>query len=350
MNWNVETASARGVLTLLAINGLGPVGVQRIGQRFRSLSELRSASPRDVASFVSANVQRELQSDAVLRKALDRADETLETAARLRVRVLTLTDEAYPEWLRTIGDAPPILYVKGTLRAGLRSVACVGTREPSRFGERVTEALTTAVVNAGWSVVSGLAVGVDAIAHEVCLKKSGHTVAVLANGLDSIYPASNRELAERIVDAGGALVSEQPFGTEAIPRTLVQRDRLQSGMSAGTIVMQTDLVGGTMHTVRFTLLQRRLLVVPRPHGAHVDEPKSRGLVALADRSGNELAAQLGASGEYGALLKEQFAHRPAALAVHGREDYEKVLLALDASCEAKQPRESGGSRQMGLFG
>src|SRR4029077_18875204 len=93
-------------------------------------------------------------------------------------------------------------------------------------------------------IVSGLALGVDTLCHEAALSLGGHTVAILANGLDSVYPAQNKELAERILSAGGALVREQPLGTPALPRNLVARDRLQSGMSAATIVMQTDLIGG----------------------------------------------------------------------------------------------------------
>jgi DNA processing protein len=185
----------------------------------------------------------------------------------------------------------------------------------------------------GWSIISGLALGVDAIAHEAALAARGHTVAVLANGLDAVYPKKNAELADRILAAGGAWLSEQPFGTPAIARNLIQRDRLQSGMSVATIVMQTDVVGGSMHTVRYTLMQGRRLVAPVPPGAHADEPKSRGIVALTQKTGAELARAVEASGAYAQLLMREFAREAVAMALKGRDDYEEFVRMLEMLAE-----------------
>lgn len=131
----------------------------------------------------------------------------------------------------------------------------------------MTQRIVEQLVNADWTIVSGLALGIDSVAHAATLGKKGRAIAVLAGGLDNVYPKENTRLAEEILASGGALVSEQPFGVPAIPRNLIQRDRLQSGLSVGTFVMQTDVKGGSMHTVRYTLQQERLLFAPVPQGA-----------------------------------------------------------------------------------
>jgi DNA processing protein len=210
-------------------------------------------------------------------------------------------------------------------------VACVGTRQPSAFGETAARGISRFLAGHGWSIVSGLAVGVDTLCHEAALEAGGHTVAVLANGLDSVYPRQNIGLAERILAAGGALLSEQPPGTPALPKHLFRRNRIQSGMSAATVVMQTDFVGGTMHTARYTLLQDRLLIAPVPQGAHAAEAKSRGLLALSQRTGTDLARLLEARGAYASLLMRKFADRPVAMPLTGCEDYDQLLDALEAT-------------------
>ena len=153
--------------------------------------------------------------------------------------------------------------------------------------------MATLLAGRGWTIVSGLAKGIDTIAHRAALTAGARTVAILGNGLDTIYPTVNRHLAEEIIAAGGLLLSEQPPGTEAIPRNLVQRDRLQSGMSVATIVFETSATGGAMHTARFAREQQRLLVCPVPPGKYADVPSTtgnrvlledEGTLALSDRS------------------------------------------------------------------
>lgn len=233
----------------------------------------------------------------------------------------------YPSLLRTIPDPPPTLYVRGEL-APKRCVACVGTREPSAFGIEVTRRIVRALVARGYGIVSGLASGVDTVAHRTALEAGGYTIAVLAHGLDSVYPAANRELAKEILAAGGALVGEHPDQTSPSPRSFVRRNRIQSGLSLGTIVMQTDLAGGSMHTARFTLVQGRKLFVPvPPAGPHRDAPKSRGIVALAEWSTARLLPHLRT--DY--AQSKALADRPRlATAIHGREDYEMMFEALES--------------------
>lgn len=260
----------------------------------------------------------------------------------------TTLDDDYPDWLRQISDHPAILHVRGQLRPGRRYVACVGTRQPSVFGQAAARAISGFLAAHDWTIVSGLALGVDTLCHEAALEAGGHTVAILANGLDSVYPAQNRGLAERILAAGGALLSEQSLGTPALPRNLVSRDRLQSGMSAATIVMQTDLRGGTMHTVRFALLQGRPLMAPVPQDSHTAEPKSRGILALTQRTGTELAHLVGASGAYAEHLTKKFADQPVALSLDGRDGYVSLLDMLE-KIPVENPARRPPAQQLGLW-
>ncbi|MCB9879396.1 MAG: DNA-processing protein DprA [Planctomycetes bacterium] len=339
-----------GLLTLLGLKGVGPQTAERLASRFEMLREIRSAAmATQLVGEVSSSALRSLEDDAAWQQAEDRAERVLEQAAELGVQLYTVADDEYPMHLKTIPDHPPVVFVRGCLASGPRTVACIGTREPTFFGVKVAKGITTHLAERGWSIVSGLAIGVDALAHEAALGAGGHTVAVLANGLDAIYPKANAALADRILASGGALLSEQPFGASAIPRNLVHRDRLQSGMSVGTIVAQTDIVGGSMHTVRFTLMQGRRLFAPVPRGPHTEEPKSRGIRALTEKTGAEFASLVEAKGEYAELLRRDFAGRPVANAFASRDDYQVLLEVLEQAATAPPAPKARKNSQGTLF-
>ncbi len=329
MDFDIRCTDAVGRLTLLALRGIGPQATERIASRFATLGDVFDASPQHLTGTVSSHVSSILRDKRAWKRAHDRALKILDQADEHSVRVLTASNDEYPVWLREIPDRPPVIYVKGKLPPGRRYVACIGTRKPSRFGELATQRITAHLVENGWSIVSGLAIGVDTLAHQATLDAEGHTVAVLANGLETVYPKKNKALAEQIIEAGGAWLSEQPFGAAVIPRNLVRRDRLQSGMSAGTIIMQTDVEGGSMHTVRFTLLQKRRLFAPVPNGQHSEELKSQGVLALTQKSGAVLSDLLEAQGEYRDLLQGPYRDKPPAVPLNGSEDYRDLLGQLD---------------------
>lgn len=223
--------------------------------------------------------------------ALDRAHERLEQYREAGVSVLAFFDERYPDRLRDLPDPPPILYVRGNhaLLTRDRLVAVVGTREPTRFGTTATAELTAALARDGWGIVSGLAKGIDTIAHQTALEAGAPTIAVMGGGLDRIYPAENKQLAARILDQGGVLVSEQPFGVQPRPQNLIARDRLQSGLSVAVLVAQCGLQSGTMHTVRFAAGQGRPVFCPVPSSSN---GASDGLRALLERPASELCSIL----------------------------------------------------------
>ena len=194
--------------------------------------------------------------------------------------------------------------------------------------KRITNYLATN----GWSIVSGLAIGVDTLAHREALAANAHTVAVLANGLDKVYPRENETSRARSSTKGGLSFSEQPFGSPATVSNLVQRDRLQCGMSVATFVMQTDVVGGSMHTVISRLFSTAYSLRHFPTGSHAKEEKSRGIVALTSRTGPDIRLLRNPPSEYVSLLRTAFRsahtpHRP----IRSSDDYPAVLAELDAA-------------------
>lgn len=335
-----------GILTLLGLRGIGPQAVAQLAERFQRVAEVVDAKNELLEGAVTGQGRVSLRDRHAVEVARDHALAQLDRARSLGIRVVTPKEAGYPEWLRLLKDRPPVLYVRGEVRAGRRYVACIGTREPTQFGITATTGVTKALVGDGWSVVSGLAIGVDTLAHRACLDAGGHTVAVLANGLDTVYPRANAKLAAEILERGGALISEQPIGAPAIPRNLVQRDRLQCGMSAGTVVNQTDVKGGSMHTVRFTLMQGRKLFAPVPTGEHAREAKSQGILALTCRPASALVdlLELEEKAEY-ALLLRRLGECPAAAGLRSRDDYPRMLQELGVFASSGQTREPS---QMGL--
>jgi DNA processing protein len=180
-----------------------------------------------------------------------------------------------------------------------RAVAFVGTREPSDYGRKAGEKLALLLTQAGLNIVSGLAIGCDTIGHRACLDSHGQTVAVLAGGLDHIYPKENKGLASEILDKGGCWLAEHPVGVRPQSNFFVERDRLQSGLSDGVVVLETDVKGGTMHTVKFTQLQGRTLACFKHPPKYADHPKAQGNQLLL-REGK--AMPLGSPEEINAFL------------------------------------------------
>jgi DNA processing protein len=270
-----DCRSPAGLLTLQSLPRVGPTTALR-------------------ATLDSAKLENLLERhDARLAEAFAQAEVDLERYGDAEVELLTFFDERYPERLRELADPPPLIYVRGDVDvlARERLAALVGTREPTAFGIAAGTDLTGALADAGWGIVSGLARGIDTIAHRVALERSATTIAVLGGGLDRIYPAENESLAARIVESGGALISEHPFGAPALPPRLVARDRLQSGLSVAVVIAQTGLDSGTMHTARFAAAQGRALLCPRAPARETSDA-SAGLHALLEHPARELCSIL----------------------------------------------------------
>jgi DNA processing protein len=184
------------------------------------------------------------------------------------IRALSRQDAEYPKLLAAISDAPDTLFVRGTLpESATPCVAIVGTRKATTEGKRLACGLARELASRGVVIVSGLALGIDAAAHDGALEAKGRTLAVLANGLDAVYPASNEHLASRIIAMGGALISEYPAGTPALPHQFLARNRIVSGLSLGIIVVEAPIHSGALATARHAANQgRELFVTPGPTG------------------------------------------------------------------------------------
>ena len=260
-------SDAAYLLALNSIHGIGPVGAVSIAKRFKTPEDLASAPTADLsealgekcAGLVRAQLNNGWQS--LLMRSQSRVTDHL-TAG---IRPLAITEADYPPLLRLIPDPPPVLYAKGNIDIlkVLDAVAIIGTRSPTALGVDVASRAARRFAQSGFVVVSGLAKGIDSAAHRSACE-AGFTVAVLANSLDTVYPAENRKLAEGILRGGGTLVSELALGEQTFKNAFVRRDRIQSGLSLAVIPVQTDIEGGTMHTVRFAETQKRLLFCPAP--------------------------------------------------------------------------------------
>ncbi len=184
-------------------------------------------------------------------------DGEMEALSRAGVSAINWNSKAYPPRLREIADAPPVLYYRGSLLpCDERAVAVVGTRGPTPYGREATAMLSRDLALRGITVVSGLALGVDGIAHRTALENGGRTIAVLAGGLDSVYPREHAGLFRQI-QTQGATVSEQPLGFRPDPRSFPRRNRLISGMTLGTVVIEAAEGSGARWTVYQALEQNR---------------------------------------------------------------------------------------------
>lgn len=249
----------RNLLTASYLKGIGPSRLHKLA----GLGGFENITLNEIGMEASRLVKKHDHSE--LHNADRLCQEQMQAAANQQFRIISLHDNDYPEQLRNSPDAPFFLYVKGNLpHPGQKSVAIVGSREPTPHGLIICSRITEFFAAENWSVVSGLAIGCDTRAHQTALEKGAHTVAVLAHGLQTIKPAVNRELAEEIVLKGGALVSEFPYGQNAFSHQYVIRDKTQAGMSKGVVMIQSKLDGGSLHAARAAIRSGRWLAVPYP--------------------------------------------------------------------------------------
>jgi DNA processing protein len=197
----------------------------------------------------------------------------MEKLERYGVKVFTFRDTAYPSRLKEIYDYPPILYVRGSLLPQDEwCLAVVGTRRATVYGRQVTEEIVADLVRNRITIVSGLAKGIDSVAHQSALAAGGRTIAVFGCGLDIVYPAENAALARDIIQHG-ALLSEFPLGTKPRAENFPRRNRIMSGLSLGVLVVEADETSGAMMTARLALEQNReVFAIP----GSILSPASRG--------------------------------------------------------------------------
>jgi DNA processing protein len=294
---------------LMSVKGLGPKKALQVAKNIGSMNRLSELSGHDLELLIGREAAANLRA-----ASLDVAP----PMAASDGSVVGFFDADYPAILRAIPDPPPLLWTRGRMADSV-AVAVVGTRKPTDWSIRTARLIVESAVSRGIVIVSGLALGTDTTAHEACLAAGGVTIAILGSGLDNPSPAANRGLADRIVDAGGCLLAEVPPGTRPSAHSLVARDRLQSGLSVATVVIQSGIPGGTLHTARFAIEQDRLLVVALPirSAAPLSSPDPyAGNLALTDSAGCDPAV-LRAVGPVAAKIALR---RPAADMTIAREE------------------------------
>jgi len=252
------------------IPGIGRVKLTQLENYFSSLEEAWKAAPADLKhsglDSGSINAINSWRPKISLEAEMEKLD-------RYGVKALTWHDHDYPSRLKEIYDYPPILYVRGSLLPEQEwYLAVVGTRRATVYGRQVTEEIVADLARSKITIVSGLAKGIDSIAHRSALEAGGRSVAVFASGLDIVYPSENADLARSIIRQG-ALISEYPLGTKPKADNFPRRNRIMSGLSLGVLVVEADETSGAMITARLALEQNReVLAVP----GSILSPASRG--------------------------------------------------------------------------
>jgi DNA processing protein len=241
------------------------------------------------------------------------ADSILERCRELDIFVLTIADPRYPSFLRTIPAAPPILFMRGDVSVlrDLPGVAIVGSREGTANGLEISRRIASYLATKGWPIVSGLAIGIDAAAHQGALDAKGKTIAVLAHGLRKASPAQNAKLADSILANGGLWLSEHAPDVPAQKNFFVQRNRIQAGLSAGSIIVEGRAESGSMTQAQYCIGQKRkLFAVLPPIGNASFGLLSEGPEMLVDSYG---AIPIRSLNDYGSLQETLLKSRDSLL-------------------------------------
>jgi DNA processing protein len=296
------------LLALLALPGVGPVSALK---------------------FARGQPIRQTIRQEALAAATTRTRQNIQEWSDQGITVTGYFDPAYPAPFRELNDPPPVLFSQGNLALLLEEnlIAIVGTREPSPAGIKAAAEVVRRLPS-GWGVISGLARGIDTVAHRAALEYGYPTIAILGNGIDNPYPGENQALAREILHQGGLILSEQPPGTPPLGHHLVQRDRLQSRLARCVLIAQTGLVGGTLHTARYAAMQSVPILCPPDLDAG---PENEGVHALLTRPANTLPELLPAWNNPAPWMKRLSTQAPLAipLPAHAAHEIESILCAVD---------------------
>jgi len=258
-------------LKLIRADGVGPVTFGKLIKHFGSVDGALGASVSELSKIDGIGFKT-AERIAASRDKFDVTDE-LKLAEKLGVWLINLNDERYPVVLKRIYDPPPVLYVKGTLtREDNLCISIVGTRRCSLYGQEQASRLAHFLGSAGFTIISGMALGIDTAAHQGALSAGGRTIAVQGCGLANIFPPENRKLFYLIADCG-ACISELPLRYEPLSENFPPRNRIIAGLSLGTIVVEAPLNSGAMITAKTAMdYNREVMAVP----GKIDSPLSKG--------------------------------------------------------------------------
>ena len=254
------------LFALSNIKGVGPKAIEKILDSGMEIHELRNLEPEKLGEYIRGGKNKEEAIEQLVDnfdQCIDRAEYQLNNYSDDNIVVLSRYDDNFPELYKLIPDPPLFIYVKGNIELldNKKNIAIVGTRECTETGHTIAFSTAKYFAKADFNIVSGLALGIDTAAHEGALSVSGKTTSIVVD-IENIFPEENKGLAEDIINNDGLLISENKPGTIQHRGLFVSRDRLQSGLSLGVFPIETDVIGGTMHTVQFSIDQKRLLFCP----------------------------------------------------------------------------------------
>lgn len=257
----------RGYIALSMIDGVGPIRYRKILQEGKDPNSILREYPQLVEKIIHKPVS-DVEEIFIL------ADKEVSKAESMGAKIFVYPLDGYPDGLRPFEYAPPIIYARGDASVLLEpGIAIVGSRRATAYGKRVARMFAMDLVELGFVVISGGARGIDTVAHRAALAKGGKTVVVLGSGLDVPYPAENKKLFREVVDKGGCVITEFPFGTKPNAENFPQRNRIISGLALATVVIEAGKTSGALITARWALEQgKEVFAVPGP----IDSPLSKG--------------------------------------------------------------------------
>jgi len=254
---------------LNSIKGIGPKAIMAIMEHFdsNSLTTIKDINLANLLKDKNLSRYKKVLQENIpwdrFEVYLEKAQNDIYDIEEKGVDIISLFDENYPALLKMTQDAPIFLFCKGNLSLlkNMNNIAVVGTRNNTEHGKLITTKSVQFMCEHNYTIVSGLALGIDSIAHQATLDSGGKTISVSVD-VDNIQPSSNRELADNILTNDGLLVAEMPPGIKIIPSMFAKRDRIQSGLSLAVFPIETNIDGGTMHAVKAALKENRLVYVP----------------------------------------------------------------------------------------
>lgn len=280
---SVISPNTHKILALSALQGVGAKTLNSLG-KLKNFNEL---SLMDVAKSMKVTDI----SSGMINDIVNFANVNIDLAEKFGHKIISQFDIDYPNLLKLTDDAPALLYCAGDVgRLNEKCLAIIGTREPTEHGAIIAHNISKWFSDNDWNIVSGLAKGVDSIAHKATFGTNSKTIAVMAQGLEKVYPSENKYLAQDILEHGGVLVSEYAYKSPTFRTNFVQRDRIQAGLSAGVIMVQSDINGGSLHASRSILKYGRYLIIPNQseRDIYYREPKIQANMILSRKEHSEI--------------------------------------------------------------
>lgn len=279
------------IRALLDLEGIGVVKLLKLVDVFGSINNVFSCDKESLiiegklSKVLSERVYQQIKTN---NSSFQKYEQEIAIIEKLDGKIVTYWDKEYPQQLKNIYYPPLILYMLGTYEENdIQAISIVGTRKCTDYGKSVTNYFSSKLAKQGITIISGLARGVDSIAHRAAIKAGGRTIAIIGSGLDIIYPPENGKLFSEIIE-NGAIISEFPLGTKPDAQNFPKRNRIIAGISIGTLVAETKENGGAMQTAKFALDQNKeVFAIP----GNITSEQSRGANILIQQNGAKLVGE-----------------------------------------------------------